>query len=53
VLLAASVNMLRGGTHAAPENPRVLRRWLPVTDQLHGQRFVVRDGGRLLVTRRC
>jgi tellurite resistance protein TerC len=53
VLLVAAVNMLRGGTHAAPEHPRVLRllrRVLPVTDQLHGQRFVFRDGGRLLAT---
>jgi len=53
VLLAAAVNMLRGGTHAAPEHPRALRlvrRVLPVTDQLRGQRFVVRDGGRLLAT---
>jgi tellurite resistance protein TerC len=59
VLLAAAVNMLRGGTHAAPEHPRVLRllrRLLPVTDELHGQRFVLRAGrhgkrrGRLLAT---
>ena len=53
VLLVAAFNMLRGGTHAPPENSRVLRwlrRWLPVTDRLHGQRFVFRDGGRLLAT---
>ena len=52
VLLVAAVNMLRGGTHAAPEHPRVLRvlRRLPVTGQLHGQRFVLRDSGHLLVT---
>jgi tellurite resistance protein TerC len=53
VLLVAAFNMLRGGTHAAPEQSRVLRwlrRWLPVTDELHGQRFVLRDGGRLLAT---
>ena len=53
VLLVAAVNMLRGGTHAAPEHPRVLRllrRVLPVTGQLHGQRFVIRDSGRLLAT---
>jgi len=53
MLLVAAVNMLRGGTHAAPEHSRVLRwlrRWLPVTDQLHGQRFVLRDNGRLLAT---
>ena len=59
VLLLAAFNMLRGGTQAALEHPRVLRllrRWLPVTDELHGQRFVLRDGhdgqrrGRLLAT---
>ena len=59
VLLLAAVNMLRGGTHAPPEQSRVLRllrRRLPVTDRLHGQRFLYRDDsrgqdrGRLLVT---
>ena len=45
VLLVAAVNMLRGG-HDAPERSRTLRlvrRWLPVTDRPHGQRFIVRD----------
>jgi tellurite resistance protein TerC len=53
ILLVAAVNMLRGGTPTAPESPRVLRllrRLLPVSDQLHGQRFMVRDGGHLLAT---
>ena len=53
VLLVAAVNMLRGGTHPASEHPRVLRllrRLLPVTDQLRGQRFIVRDSGHLLAT---
>jgi tellurite resistance protein TerC len=59
VLLLAAVNMLRGGTHAPPEQSRVLRllrRRLPVADRLHGQRFLYRDDsrgqdrGRLLVT---
>jgi tellurite resistance protein TerC len=53
VLLVAAFNMLRGGAHAPPEHSRALRwlrRWLPVTDRLHGQRFVLRDGGRLLAT---
>jgi TerC family integral membrane protein len=59
VLLLAAVNMLRGGTHTPPEQSRVLRllrRRLPVTDRLHGQRFLYRgdsrgqDRGRLLVT---
>jgi tellurite resistance protein TerC len=45
VLLVAAFNMLRSGTHAPPEHSRVLRwlrRWLPVTDELHGQRFLLR-----------
>jgi tellurite resistance protein TerC len=53
VLLVAAFNMLRGDTHTAPEQSRavkLLRRWLPVTEELHGQRFVLRDGGRLLAT---
>lgn len=53
VLLVAAVNMLRGGTHTAPGQPRVLRllrRLLPVTGQLHGQRFILRDGGRMVAT---
>jgi TerC family integral membrane protein len=58
VLLLAAFNMLRGGTHAAPEQSlalRWLRRWLPVTEQPHGQRFFLRAGhgkrsGRLLAT---
>jgi TerC family integral membrane protein len=53
VLLVAAFNMLRGDSHAAPGHSRTVRllgRWLPVTDRLHGQRFVVRDGARLLAT---
>jgi tellurite resistance protein TerC len=53
VLLLAAFNMLRGAAHTAPEQSRtlrLLRRWLPVTDQLHGQRFLSRDSGRLLGT---
>jgi tellurite resistance protein TerC len=53
VLLLAAFNMLRGAAHTAPEQSRTLRlvrRWLPVTDQLHGQRFLSRDSGRLLAT---
>jgi tellurite resistance protein TerC len=53
VLLVAAFNMLRGDNHAPPEQSRavkLLRRWLPVSEQLHGQRFVLRDGGRLLAT---
>jgi tellurite resistance protein TerC len=53
ILLVAAFNMLRGGTDATPEQPRVLRwarRLLPVTGRLHGERFLVRDDGRLLFT---
>jgi tellurite resistance protein TerC len=53
VLLAAAVSMLRGGDHGPSENPpalRLLRRLLPVTGDLRGQRFLVREGGRLLAT---
>ena len=53
VLLVAAFNMLRGDGQPASENPRVLRwlqRRLPVSDRLHGQRFLVRDSGRLLAT---
>jgi len=53
VLLVAAFNMLRPASHDAQGRPRVLRvlqRVLPVTDGLHGQRFIARRDGRLLVT---
>jgi tellurite resistance protein TerC len=59
VLLVAAFNMLRGDSHGAPDQSRavkLLRRWLPVSDRLHGQRFVLRvdypgkQRGRLLAT---
>jgi len=53
ILLVAAASMLRGDSHAAPREPRVLRvlrRVLPVGDRLHGQRFLVRDGGGLIAT---
>jgi len=54
VLLYAAVKMVRGGAHAGLSGPgrvlRAARRVLPTTGRLHGQRFVVRDGGRLLAT---
>src|ERR1700734_2106641 len=53
VLLAAAGRTLRGGDHPQPGHGRALRamqRILPATEQLHGQRFVVRDGRRLLAT---
>jgi tellurite resistance protein TerC len=53
VLLVAAGNMLRPASHDAPGQPRVLRalqRVLPVTDRLHGERFITRRAGRLLAT---
>ena len=53
ILLVAAVSMLRGDDHRPPREPRVLRllrRVLPVGDRLQGQRFVVREGGRLIAT---
>jgi tellurite resistance protein TerC len=57
VLFVTAVNMLRGGAEAGPgagaehsRAVRFLRRWLPLTGQLHGQRFLLRDGGRVLAT---
>jgi tellurite resistance protein TerC len=53
VLLATAARMLRGESGRQPERSRVLRamrRILPATERLHGQRFVVRDGRRLLAT---
>ena len=54
VLVVAAVSMLRGGAdQGVPQNPRILRllrRVLPVTDRIVGQRFVVRAGPRLVAT---
>src|SRR5258705_4885820 len=53
VLLYAAVKMARGGSHPRPERNlalRALRRIVPTSDRLHGQRFLVRDGGRVLAT---
>jgi len=52
VLLFAAVKMARG-EHIQPQrNPalRALKRILPATDELHGQRFLVRNRGRVLAT---
>ena len=52
VLLFASVKMARGN-HIQPRRNRAvraLRRILPATDELRGQRFLVRDRGRVLAT---
>jgi tellurite resistance protein TerC len=65
VLLYAAVRMLRGAARSRPARPsgssgpsepghgrtvRAVRRFLPATGHLHGQRFVVRNGGRLAAT---
>ena len=53
VLLAAAVTMLRGGHHPRPQHNRALKaltRALPATRRLHGQRFLLRDRGRVLAT---
>ncbi len=49
ILIASGVKMMV--RHAAPVDPsqnvliRLFRRWMPVTDALHGQSFFVRLGG--------
>src|SRR3984885_3959483 len=53
VLLFAAVKMARGRDHIQPRRNRALRalgRILPATDELRGQRFLVRDQGRVLAT---
>jgi tellurite resistance protein TerC len=53
LLLVAAIRMLRGdagGPPGAAKWMNVVGRVLPVTDSLHGQRFLVRRAGRLLVT---
>ncbi|HMD92013.1 MAG TPA: hypothetical protein VKG80_05160 [Trebonia sp.] len=53
VLLLSAVRLLRGGHDLQPRRGRTLRavgRIRPATEDLRGQRFVVRDSGRLLVT---
>jgi tellurite resistance protein TerC len=53
VLLVSAVRLLRGGHDLRPQRSRTLRamgRILPATEELRGQRFMVRDSGRLLVT---
>ena len=53
VLLFAAVKMARGREQIQPGRNRVLRalsRVLPATDELRGQRFLVRERGRLLAT---
>ena len=53
ILLVAAVKMMRAEPAPRPQRNlavRALRRVLPTTERLHGQRFLVRDGGRLLAT---
>jgi tellurite resistance protein TerC len=52
VLLWTAIRMLRSGGHLQPGRglPRVIQRVLPTTGQLHGQRFLVREGGRWRAT---
>jgi tellurite resistance protein TerC len=52
VLLWTAIRMLRSGGHLQPGRglPLVIQRILPTTGQLHGQRFLVREGGRWLAT---
>ena len=52
VLLWTAIRMLRSGGHLQPGRglPRVVQRVLPTTGRLHGQRFLVREGGRWRAT---
>jgi tellurite resistance protein TerC len=53
VLLAAAVKMLRARHHPQPQRNRALKaltRVLPAAGRLHGQRFLIRDRGRVLAT---
>jgi tellurite resistance protein TerC len=52
LLLWTAIRMLRSGGHLQPGRglPRIIQRILPTTSQLHGQRFLVREGGRWLAT---
>ncbi|HEX2850698.1 MAG TPA: TerC family protein [Acidimicrobiales bacterium] len=54
LLLVTGVKMLRssGHSHDPGRNPalRLLRRILPVSDEYHGQRLLVRDAGRWVAT---
>lgn len=53
-LIFTGVKMLLNGDHQfeVADNPvlRLLRRWLPLSSGLHGHRFFIRSGSRLLAT---
>ncbi|HXE53598.1 MAG TPA: TerC family protein [Tepidisphaeraceae bacterium] len=40
----------RGATAGRQGTARLLRRWLPVTEQMHGPKFAVRQAGKWMVT---
>ncbi len=53
ILIVTGLKMLRRQeSHSPDQNPliRWVRRWLPVTDRYHGERFWVRDGARWVAT---
>jgi tellurite resistance protein TerC len=52
-LIVAALRMFFEGQHAGPRGGgfvRVVRRFLPVTDELSGQHFLIRVHGRLMLT---
>ncbi|MGB7792133.1 MAG: TerC/Alx family metal homeostasis membrane protein, partial [Terrimicrobiaceae bacterium] len=57
ILIYGGFKMIRDDTvNTDPmKNPilRLFRRFLPVTSKLHGKRFFVREGGRLMATPLC
>lgn len=53
LVLLAGVRMIRGGDAAAPQDNlivRGMRRFLPVSDDYDGNRFLTRSGGKIMVT---
>ena len=53
VITAIRMLMAKGESLSHPEDSMVMRqvrRFFPVTQEYHGTRFVVRDGGRLMLT---
>jgi tellurite resistance protein TerC len=57
ILIYGGIKMIRNDT--AQTDPtknfvlRLFRRFVPVTSRLHGQKFFVREGGRLMATPLC
>jgi tellurite resistance protein TerC len=54
LLVVTAIKMARVSTEDVDprRNPlvRLVRRWLPVSSEFHGNRFLVREGGRLVAT---